>query len=422
MRVFGVVALLLLAPAASSSRIDLPLISVEGDPPVQRFAAVALRIGLGTRSQSVTLLYDSGSPLSWTWRTNAACSTGKVPPYDPWKSSSARLTGERMSFTYGEGRVDGPTLHDTWTFELDAAAIDAQHNSGKGIHMTDKVSMAAPIATVEFGYVAARGFGDCIDGLYGADMASVVDIKGLGPTASVFGVLYPSPRQGDVGRLSLGGLDEAAYTGSLMWVPTVPVGNRTHPSMSAGLAMAVEPRVQTSMAVNAMWRTGGRRAWQVQQSNPNPNITQTHWWQLALDGGIMVGDSSLITGSLGTQAIVDTGTSFCVGSPSVVRGIQAAIGEFKCDPSTWADLPVISFRFGDHAKIQLLPEDYISVSANAEGESCSLLFVPNSAVPDSWFVLGAPIFWRYYVAFDRAAAAVGFALAAPAASPSALLI
>ena len=129
----------------------------------------------------------------------------------------------------------------------------------------------------------------------------------------------------------------------------------------------------------------------------------------------------------GAQAIVDTGTSFCVGSPAVVSAVKAAIGAFRCDPVTWGDLPVLSFRFGtgvEGTRVNLQPEDYISVSASkdAVGEdgsvrtnatTCSLLFMSNPAVPDNWLVLGAPLFWRYYVAFNRTSGAVGFAPASP---------
>ena len=50
-------------------------------------------------------------------------------------------------------------------------------------------------------------------------------------------MLYPSPRQGAVGQLSLGGLDSAAYTGRIAWVSTVPLANRTHPGMGTRMGM-----------------------------------------------------------------------------------------------------------------------------------------------------------------------------------------
>ena len=82
-----VVLLVLVLLPACSGRVDLPLLSVDGDPPVQRFAAVALRVRIGTAGSPGTagratptptlqLLYDTGSALSWTWSVNADCPKG----------------------------------------------------------------------------------------------------------------------------------------------------------------------------------------------------------------------------------------------------------------------------------------------------------------------------------------------------------
>lgn len=110
-----------------------------------------------------------------------------------------------------------------------------------------------------------------------------------------------------------------------------------------------------------------------------------------------------------TYAIVDSGTSFIVGSYLVIEPLLKAIGEVKKDCSNISSLPTVVFKFSGKP-FPLAPEDYVINNGNDSDPQCVVGFTYLHALPlENTVVVGDTFMKVYYTEFDESNNRVGFA-------------
>lgn len=236
----------------------------------------------------------------------------------------------------------------------------------------DSVTLGDATLQLPWGWVTTPS-GGCFDGLIGADMESTLLSAFFTRTGTIprFGLAGPGPTRAN-NAVTLGGVDMSTVQGGLACVPTVLDADR---------------------------------------SSPGQGATTTKWWQLAVSGGVTVEGIAVPLPS-GLQVIVDTGCGEMNGSPSVVAKLLQSIGVPPDGDCTGVDaLPSLTFHLADGVAITFGRMEY---TAQIEGR-CKVLIQGIPGLSDDWFVFGAPLWWKYYTAFDYASGSVGFGLLSNAA-------
>lgn len=135
-----------------------------------------------------------------------------------------------------------------------------------------------------------------------------------------------------------------------------------------------------------------------------PLISETYW-VIAMNG-FKVGDADIVV----TKAILDTGSSVCVGHPDIINPILAKVGEVKADCSNLDQLPnVIVNISGD--EFVLTPNEYVLKAGLFGVTQCIAGFLPMELPWKDTVILGDTFLKTYYAEFDMSEKRVGLAKA-----------
>ncbi|KAF7350723.1 Aspartic peptidase A1 [Mycena sanguinolenta] len=305
-------------------------------------------IQLGTPPQTFKVLLDTGS--SNLWVPSAGCTS--VPcqlhtKYISSKSTSYKANGSTIAIKYELGSIEGFVSNDM----LDIGGLK--------IHNQDFVE-----ATKENGLTLAFAKFDGILGLaYNTISANRIVPPFYNMIAQglvdkpVFSVRLGSDDDG--GEVTLGGIDEGAYTGTIQYVP----------------------------------------------------VRRRGYWEVAFDVFTFDGENLDLEN---TGAIIDTSTSFIIVPVDVAEMVNAQIGARKswngqyvvqCDRIS--SLPDVSFTFGGK-RFPLAASDYI---LDVQGICISSFVGTDIDVGGPLWVIGDVFLRKYFTVYDLGRNAVGFATA-----------
>jgi len=312
-------------------------------------------ISIGTPPQNFNVVFDTGSSNLWVPSKqcnlmNIACRTHSK--YDSSKSTTYTANGTAFAIRYGSGSLTGISSQDTVTV---------------GSVSVPNLLFAEAKAEPGVAFVAAH-----FDGILGFGFPEI-SVNGMNPffqAALASGAIkepkfafYLESSGTTGGELTLGGVDESKYTGTVTYTP----------------------------------------------------ITIRGYWQFSVSA-ISVGGSSF-AGE--TKAIADTGTSLLAIPKASLTSLLATFpsgvvtplikGEYTVQCSRSSELPDLSFTIGGQA-FTLAPADYV---LSVEGEC--LLGIMGIDVPaprGPLWILGDVFLRKYYTIFDYGNAQIGFATAA----------
>jgi hypothetical protein len=328
-------------------------------------------ISLGTPAQKFEVIFDSGSANLWV--ASESCSSSNCethPKYDHSASSTYVQNGTAFDIAYGSGACLGYLSQDT--LEVGGLTLTEQTFA----EITDAGGMGAAYSMGKFDGILGLAFdeiavcGDPNDGGYIADCVptpftrlyetGVIDeavfafyLGGLQPC-------FPDCMEGFDGELTLGGVDEAHYTGDINYVP----------------------------------------------------VSKAAYWQITIDSlGVNGEDYSTADTK---EAIVDSGTSMIVGPPDAMDKLAESLGATKMKKTgeyfvpCSADLPDLELTIGG-IDYSISPSDYVL----ADGPICILLMLGMDLGPEGLgWILGDVFMRKYYTVFDMTNERVGIALAA----------
>lgn len=312
-------------------------------------------ISIGTPPQNFNVVFDTGSSNLWVPSKqcnlmNIACRTHSK--YDSSKSTTYTANGTAFAIRYGSGSLTGISSQDTVTV---------------GSVSVPNLLFAEAKAEPGVAFVAAH-----FDGILGFGFPEI-SVNGMNPffqAALASGAIkepkfafYLESSGTTGGELTLGGVDESKYTGTVTYTP----------------------------------------------------ITIRGYWQFSVSA-ISVGGSSF---AAETKAIADTGTSLLAIPKASLTSLLATFpsgvvtplikGEYTVQCSRSSELPDLSFTIGGQA-FTLSPADYV---LSVEGEC--LLGIMGIDVPaprGPLWILGDVFLRKYYTIFDYGNAQIGFATAA----------
>ncbi|KAH7909447.1 Asp-domain-containing protein [Hygrophoropsis aurantiaca] len=305
-------------------------------------------IELGSPPQSFKVILDTGSSNLWVPSskcTSIACFLHAK--YESGSSSSYKANGSAFSIQYGTGSMEGYVSQDTLAI---------------GDISIKKQDFAE--ATKEPGLTFAFGKFDGILGL-GYNTISVNHItppfynmidQGL-LDAPVFSFRMGSSEE-DGGEAVFGGIDHAAYTGDITYVP----------------------------------------------------VRRKAYWEVELTKVSFGGDELELES---TGAAIDTGTSLIALPTDIAEMLNTQIGatrswngQYQVDCSKVPSLPELSFYFGGKA-YPLQGSDYI---LNVQGTCVSAFTGMDINLPGgSLWIIGDVFLRRYFTVYDLSRDAVGFA-------------
>ncbi|KAF8897570.1 aspartic peptidase domain-containing protein [Infundibulicybe gibba] len=305
-------------------------------------------ISIGSPPQSFKVILDTGSSNLWVPSskcTSIACFLHSK--YDSSSSSTYKANGSEFSIQYGSGSMEGFVSSD----DLSIGDITIKHQDFAE-------------ATKEPGLAFAFGKFDGILGL-GYDTISVNHItppfysmvnKGL-LDAPVFSFRLGSSED-DGGEAVFGGIDSAAYTGKITYVP----------------------------------------------------VRRKAYWEVELEK-VVFGDDELELESTG--AAIDTGTSLIVVPTDIAEMLNTQIGakkswngQYQIDCNKVPSLPQLSFYFGGKP-YALEGTDY---TLNVQGTCISAFTGMDLNLPGgSLWIIGDAFLRKYFTVYDLGRNAVGFA-------------
>jgi saccharopepsin len=308
-------------------------------------------IGLGTPSQTFTVIFDTGSGnliVPGTNCTSLPCLQHRR--YDGSKSESGSVVGKRgagldvdpdqrreATIKFGTGKVHGSFVHDELCL---APNTCSKVNFLTAIQETDE-----PFADCDFDGIMGLGFSDLS---MGQGFNILDEIGGALPKQQVSVYLSDTGKS----QISFGGYDPSLAASSLLWVP----------------------------------------------------VSHQSYWQIGIDDISFNNEKTGLCSDC--QVAVDTGTSLLAGPSSVIDSLQEKL-QVKEDCSNFKDLPNLGFVIGDKV-LNLAPTDYIDKSDTCE-LSLMALDVPPPRGP--LFVLGDPFLRRFLTVYDKQGPRVGFAVA-----------
>jgi len=299
--------------------------------------------------QSFNVIFDTGSSNLWV-PSKSCTNCGLHPLYDSSKSSTYVANGTIFKIQYGSGPVAGFLSYDTVNF---------------GGLPVQKFEFAEITDVSGLGLAFSVGKFDGILGL-GWPRISVDQILPVFPTAVAQGLIqspvfafYLGKADGVNGELTLGGYDQAHFTGPINWAP----------------------------------------------------LTAETYWQTKLDSMTIGGVPQTNT----TRVILDSGTSLLAGPSADVKAIAAAVGatpfflnpkEYTIDCTKIASLPDIVVTLAG-VSYPLTGADY---TINAGG-LCLFAMTGIDVPSGALWIMGDVFMRKYYTIFDYGNQRLGFATA-----------
>jgi len=166
-------------------------------------------IEIGTPSQTLNVVYDSGSSNLWGSNKKPGF-LGKKQQYDHSKSSTYEANGTIFNIAYGSGPVSGFYSQDTVKFgeTLLADYTFAEVNNTKGLGLGWTVG--------KFSGICGLGLDDIATDGVTTPLRALANQKALDANVFAFYLGHNSP-----GQLIIGGVDDTKYTGDFTYYPVV---------------------------------------------------------------------------------------------------------------------------------------------------------------------------------------------------------
>jgi len=306
-------------------------------------------VDIGTPPQTFQVVYDTGS--SNLWVPGSSCRSkgcNNKNKYSHSKSSTYQADGRSISIAYGTGSMTGYLSKD----------------------VVSVGGISSPATFAEATSLADFFDGQPLDGILGLAFPKIAQ-DGVKPVfdvfmdnglvdQSVFSFYLDSNPGSTRSELLIGGVNQDHFTGKFVYQP----------------------------------------------------LSATDYWSVNMSG-VKVGSNTISCGGVFSkycQAIVDSGTSFIIGSPNQIYKIFAQIGvgrdgTVSCDPASINRLPSLEFNLAD-ITLKVPPSVYIVSVDTTYGKVCIPAMQP--AEMGLW-ILGDSVMRAFYTVFDRANNRVGFA-------------
>ena len=141
------------------------------------------------------------------------------------------------------------------------------------------------------------------------------------------------------------------------------------------------------------------------------HLTQKGLWMINLTAIKVGGDT--VTSATSTKAIVDTGSSSILASPTVLNKIRQKVGQeptISC--SQINSLPQLTIEIDNQAYL-LDPSDYVLKTVQFKMTTCLIGLFPlrSKGADGDYVILGGVFLRKYYSVYDATDGRVGFALA-----------
>ncbi|XP_047431614.1 nothepsin [Mugil cephalus] len=315
-------------------------------------------IGLGTPEQNFSVVFDTGSADLWvpsSYCVSEACALHKR--FKAFESSSFHHDGRMFGIHYGSGHLLGVMARDTLKI---GGLTTLNQEFGESVY-----EPGAAFVMAKFDGVLGMGYRSLAEIVGNPVFDNMVAQKLVDEPVFSFYLSRRTSSTDPEGELTLGGSNEALYTGPINWVPLSAKG----------------------------------------------------YWQIKMDGVAVQGVNSFCPH--GCQAIIDTGTSLIAGPTNDILNLQQLIGatptnigEFLIDCVRLSSLPQVTFVLGGK-EYTLTSEHYVRKEMLGVQELCFSgfqavdIFSPEGPL----WILGDVFLTEYYTIFDKGQDRVGFALA-----------
>ncbi|KAM8795711.1 gastricsin [Eudromia elegans] len=312
-------------------------------------------ISIGTPPQSFLVLFDTGSSNLWVpsvYCQSESCTSHTM--FNPSESSTYSTQDQYFSIQYGSGSLSGIFGYDTVTIQ--SLSIT---NQEFGLSETEP---GTNFLYAEFDGILGMAYPSLSAGGATTVMQGLLQENLLDEPVFSF---YLSGQEGSQGgELILGGVDSSLYTGQITWTP----------------------------------------------------VTQTAYWQIAIDSFSISGETSGWC-SEGCQGIVDTGTSLLTAPQQIFSELMEYIGaeaddedQYVVSCSNIQSLPTLSFVIGG-TSFPLAPSAYVLQSNSGV---CSVGIEPTYLASQNGqplWILGDVFLRSYYSIYDLGNNQMGFAAA-----------
>lgn len=306
-------------------------------------------ISVGTPPQNFNVIFDTGS--SNLWVPGVSCTNcGSHPKYDSSKSSTYSKNGTDFFIQYGSGPVSGFLSEDVATVGDLTVKYQtfAEINNTKGLGLAYSVGKFDGILGLAFPSISIDHIPTVFENMISQNLVQQQVVS-----------FYLSSTDGQDGEMTVGGIDDTKYSGSLQYT----------------------------------------------------DLTSETYWETKLDAFTINGNSASST----TKAILDTGTSLLAGPTADVAKIAATVGakpfflnkkEYTIDCSKVATLPDMVFTMGGN-KFTISGADYVIKSGPICLFAMTGIDVPAPNGP--LWILGDVFIRKYYTVFDWENKRLGFA-------------
>lgn len=304
----------------------------------------------GANATTFNLIVDTGS--FYTWVYSNSCTTAecaKHTSFDPSTSSTSELTGSNFSIAYTSGSVSGEIAVDVLAF----AGFQSPQHFGLANNIDSSFAdfPIDGIMGIPFGDKDPENFPGLVNTL---KKQGLIEDR-------VFGInLGRGEDKSDEGSFTLGGLDESKYTGDIHYEPVV---------------------------------------------------ADSLFWELAINTTKVNGEAVDFGGSSRT-AIIDTGTTLLIMSPSDALKVHGFISGSQTDGSNFV-IPCntslsLSFSFASGVEWSVDPKDYVGGSYNKEAGLC-LSNIQGIQFDNDRMILGDVFLKNVYSVYNMDKQVVGFA-------------
>ena len=310
-------------------------------------------IGIGSPAQTFQVIFDTGS--SNLWVPSSQCSSCNHKQYDSSKSSTYQKNGTSFAITYGSGSLSGFLSEDSLT--LGDVVVEKQVFA----EATDLPGLA--FSAGKFDGILGLGWPSISEDAVTPVMQNALSQRLF--NQGVFSFYLPN-KDGGVGELIIGDIDQTKFSGELSWVP----------------------------------------------------LKSKTYWEIQLDGLGVAGES--LTSC--PTAIVDSGTSLIAGPTEDVQAFADKIGatssffapnQFILECDKLSSLPELEITLGGK-KYTLSGQEYV-LQISSFGQTACLLGFTGIDIPaprGPLWILGDVFMRKYLSVFDIDNARVGFAPAA----------